>query len=71
MKSPYYLAQVEFYALSLPARGVWIEMMHHLAAAVMLSSLPARGVWIEIAALFCFCRNAVSLPARGVWIEMP
>ena len=35
--------------MSLPARGVWIEMLKYLATlASAASSLPARGVWIEI-----------------------
>ena len=33
---------------SLPARGVWIEMLDVLDDLVPVRSLPARGVWIEI-----------------------
>ena len=35
--------------MSLPARGVWIEMSGSSAVIVAYKlSLPARGVWIEI-----------------------
>ena len=33
---------------SLPARGVWIEIISISAPSLSNSSLPARGVWIEI-----------------------
>ena len=33
---------------SLPARGVWIEIMHEAIMRAVWVSLPARGVWIEI-----------------------
>ena len=34
--------------MSLPARGVWIEIVHWFVWLVIKESLPARGVWIEI-----------------------
>ena len=33
---------------SLPARGVWIEILSSRTLQVLVPSLPARGVWIEI-----------------------
>ena len=33
---------------SLPARGVWVEMLSASISSRGLSSLPARGVWVEI-----------------------
>ena len=34
--------------MSLPARGVWIEITSHQSWYNAVGSLPARGVWIEI-----------------------
>ena len=34
--------------VSLPARGVWIEIWADMRNAGIFWSLPARGVWIEI-----------------------
>ena len=34
--------------MSLPARGVWIEIKAHWYPSGNVKSLPARGVWIEI-----------------------
>ena len=34
--------------LSLPARGVWIEITWEKVLPDLEGSLPARGVWIEI-----------------------
>ena len=34
--------------VSLPARGVWIEITSHQSWYNAVGSLPARGVWIEI-----------------------
>ena len=42
------LAEVFKVFLSLPARGVWIEMTWMSLMSSMSTSLPARGVWIEI-----------------------
>ena len=36
--------------MSLPARGVWIEIVAVRFAVARGASLPARGVWIEICA---------------------
>ena len=33
---------------SLPARGVWIEIVYRIMECLLSQSLPARGVWIEI-----------------------
>ena len=56
--------------VSLPARGVWIEIMLGYSGSMPSESLPARGVWIEISNLAAGCRSSPSLPARGVWIEI-
>ena len=57
-------------AMSLPARGVWIETGPvQLCLLSVWPSLPARGVWIETIRLpYAMCHRP-SLPARGVWIE--
>ena len=34
--------------LSLPSRGVWIEMLRNARQRYGIVSLPSRGVWIEI-----------------------
>ena len=34
--------------MSLPARGVWIEISSFSKEIGVSESLPARGVWIEI-----------------------
>ena len=58
--------------MSLPARGVWIEIgIESGISPAYGTSLPARGVWIEIALSRWKARKPRSLPARGVWIEMP
>ena len=45
----HYLVKNVSFLRSLPARGVWIEMMRlYRLTAVATRSLPARGVWIEI-----------------------
>ena len=57
--------------LSLPARGVWIEIENNGKLSVYLTkSLPARGVWIEIPLFYFTTYLFPSLPARGVWIEI-
>ena len=56
---------------SLPARGVWIEIVNGDSVDGHASwSLPARGVWIEILMRLHMERRDESLPARGVWIEI-
>ena len=55
---------------SLPARGVWIEIITSSAIWSIISSLPARGVWIEIGTKARSRPSRSSLPARGVWIEI-
>ena len=37
-----------FYIESLPAWGVWIEILSWISIIVTSASLPAWGVWIEI-----------------------
>ena len=57
--------------MSLPARGVWIEI--HAGRRwnpATARSLPARGVWIEIGFGEMLRERRMSLPARGVWIEI-
>ena len=35
--------------MSLPARGVWVEiLLHRRSQRMRPQSLPARGVWVEI-----------------------
>ena len=34
--------------MSLPSRGVWIEIFGNILAKKMMASLPSRGVWIEM-----------------------
>ena len=56
---------------SLPARGVWIEIVCQHTERRKDKSLPARGVWIEIKTATAIFEKVTSLPARGVWIEIP
>ena len=37
-----------YFALSLPVRGAWIEILLFLPSLYSLASLPVRGAWIEI-----------------------
>ena len=55
---------------SLPAWGVWIEIIRHNPRRAWRKSLPAWGVWIEIAAIITRLLATPSLPAWGVWIEI-
>ena len=60
-----------YFALSLPVRGAWVEI-------VALSdvsrrggkSLPVRGAWVEMRILRWLKRPASSLPVRGAWVEI-
>ena len=56
--------------MSLPARGVWVEIQDIGNKAVQEASLPARGVWVEIASTAEPPGRPGSLPARGVWVEI-
>ena len=56
--------------LSLPTRGVWIEIGMLWLNLMPYPSLPTRGVWIEIHPSFAPMPDAQSLPTRGVWIEI-
>ena len=57
---------------SLPAWGVWIEILAEMErAGEVHKSLPAWGVWIEIGNSPKKRENiSGSLPAWGVWIEI-
>ena len=57
-------------AASLPARGVWIEIIRSVTRRPRRRSLPVRGVWIEILSSRTLQVLVPSLPARGVWIEI-
>ena len=37
-----------YFALSLPVRGAWIEILTARIAYTIIRSLPVRGAWIEI-----------------------
>ena len=38
-----------YFALSLPVRGAWVEMLSKVGSTVsMVMSLPVRGAWVEI-----------------------
>ena len=57
--------------MSLPAWGVWIEILSFNGRMVVFASLPAWGVWIEIQLLhYVQLHGKMSLPAWGVWIEI-
>ena len=56
---------------SLPAWGVWIEIIGYCIANVIgAESLPAWGVWIEILQQSFYLFHVSPLPAWGVWIEI-
>ena len=58
-------------AMSLPAWGVWIEIVISRRVRKTGMSLPAWGVWIEIFDPDTLTYTiAASLPAWGVWIEI-
>ena len=57
--------------MSLPTRGVWIEIKKMAEYYNKERSLPTRGVWIEMFTVSpSFVLSLRSLPTRGVWIEM-
>ena len=56
--------------MSLPSRGVWIEIPLCVFGRVSFASLPSRGVWIEIFPKIIMKFTTRSLPSRGVWIEI-
>ena len=57
--------------LSLPARGVWVEIgCRFIFDPGEDRSLPARGVWVEIWLYWDLRKGRESLPARGVWVEI-
>ena len=56
--------------MSLPSRGVWIEIPADYGRPYLVGSLPSRGVWIEISRMLSALRINASLPSRGVWIEI-
>ena len=60
------------FALSLPVRGAWVEIVRGCddgdGAGV---SLPVRGAWVEISFFAdCVLKDSTSLPVRGAWVEM-
>ena len=62
-----------YFALSLPMRGAWIEIVARRAQRDgVRQSLPMRGAWIEMRLRACrTARMALaSLPMRGAWIEI-
>ena len=50
---------------SLPARGVWIEIITTAIDVASARSLPARGVWIEILMTFYITMVFLSHSPRG------
>ena len=50
---------------SLPARGVWIEMLLTVSGNYGIESLPARGVWIEILCYTAGDRRVEVAPRKG------
>ena len=60
-----------YFALSLPVRGVWVEIKTCIVSAANQSrSLPVRGVWVEILLAAVISSAFPSLPVRGVWVEI-
>ena len=60
-----------YFALSLPVRGAWIEMLNNVLSDKSYQSLPVRGAWIEMYAKHPKeTMGILSLPVRGAWIEM-
>ena len=60
-----------YFALSLPVRGAWIEMLHSSRArqrAVSRSPCGERG--LKFLLFICAAVRAASLPVRGAWIEI-
>ena len=51
--------------LSLPSRGVWIEMMLSSTVSVTFWSLPSRGVWIEMVLKVFNDRVVIVAPLAG------
>ena len=51
--------------LSLPARGVWIEIYFRYSCVQSTTSLPARGVWIEILNLGRMLEMHLVAPRKG------
>ena len=59
-----------YFALSLPVRGAWVEILCGERLKGEARSLPVRGAWVEM-----LCDNVLepiltSLPVRGAWVEM-
>ena len=60
-----------YFALSLPVRGAWIEILTIVWALICPMSLPVRGAWIEMPFRGRLAlRVVLSLPVRGAWIEI-
>ena len=54
-----------YFALSLPVRGAWIEIVLSTAGTMLLPSLPVRGAWIEICYTICYCTRVSVAPRAG------
>ena len=58
--------------LSLPARGVWIEILTVSRLNLNPPSLPARGVWIEISlSTLVICRKSGRSPQGECGLKLP
>ena len=61
----YYLVKNVSFLRSLPARGVWIEIVSGQGDRRVVQSLPARGVWIEISRRPTTQRRPPVAPRKG------
>ena len=53
------------HAVSLPSRGVWIEIVVSRIVSRRAVSLPSRGVWIEIILVFYTISRRPVAPLAG------
>ena len=51
--------------MSLPARGVWVEIIESENNLELAKSLPARGVWVEIRRYPASCNTSIVTPREG------
>ena len=54
-----------YFALSLPVRGAWIEMLSSISCVVVTPSLPVRGAWIEMCHVESCQRDKNVAPRAG------
>ena len=54
-----------YFALSLPVRGAWIEMLLMQCGEMPVLSLPVRGAWIEILKKVNLMANNPVAPRAG------